>query len=76
MPAAETSVPRLALTTAEAAAAIGVHPKTLRNWRSQGRGPTPTRLGKNQTLYRVSDIDAWLSAVQAAGSVAAAGGAK
>lgn len=62
----------LALSSAEAAAALGVTAKTLANWRAGGLGPRPTRLGQNKVLYRVADLDAWLDAVQKAGSVKAA----
>lgn len=69
---------KLALSTAEAAEAIGVHVKTLRNWRAMGLGPAPTRLSPSQVVYRVEDIDAWLRAVKKAGSMRAVpfGGAK
>lgn len=53
-------VPRLALSTAEAAASIGVSAKTLRNWRSAGRGPVYVKLG-NRVSYRTTDLDAWLA---------------
>lgn len=31
---------------------------TLANWRSQGRGPSFTRVGK-RVMYRMSDVVAW-----------------
>lgn len=65
--AASTTVPRLALTSTDAAAAIGIDPGTLRNWRSQGRGPRYVRIGGNKVLYRVADLESWLDAAQAAG---------
>lgn len=64
------TTPRLALTSADAAAAIGIDPGTLRNWRSQGRGPAYVRISGNKILYRVADLEAWLD------DQAAAGGAK
>ena len=53
------------IPAAEAAAALGIVPDTLTNWRCWGRGPrfiktSPTRRGK--VLYRVSDIEAWQEA--------------
>ncbi|MDN6478475.1 helix-turn-helix transcriptional regulator, partial [Corynebacterium variabile] len=52
-PTTGTDLPRLAVSTADAAQMIGVSPKTLRNWRSLGRGPKPTTLSKSQVVYRV-----------------------
>ena len=61
------TAPRLALTSTDAAAAIGIDPGTFRNWRSQGRGPAYVRIGGNKVVYRVADLEAWLDAAQAAG---------
>lgn len=44
----------------EAAKALRVHPYTLRRWRSAQYGPMPVRVG-GRVLYRVSDIQKWLS---------------
>jgi excisionase family DNA binding protein len=61
----EEGVCRL-LTTAQAAAYIGVTQKTLQNWRTQGKSPAYIRLGdggpQGRCLYRLSDLDAWLAA--------------
>lgn len=71
---ATTATPaQFALSTAETAASIGVAAKTLRNWRAEGLGPRPTRLGGNQVVYRPADIERWLDVVQSKGSVKAAG---
>jgi predicted DNA-binding transcriptional regulator AlpA len=44
-----------------AAALLGIAPATLRNQRSQGRGPKYCRLGR-RIVYRVSDVSAYLDA--------------
>lgn len=49
------------LTPAEAAAYLRRAAKTLRNWRSEGTGPTYTGHGHG-VRYRQSDLDAWLKA--------------
>lgn len=43
---------------------LGVSPRTLANWRTQGIGPAFVRVGKvhSRTLYRVDDLRAWLDA--------------
>lgn len=48
--------------SAEAAQMLGINPRTLANWRAQGRGPAYVRLGKSRSpvLYRVGDIESWL----------------
>lgn len=56
-----TAVPRLALTANEAAASIGVAPKTLRNWRNRGTGPKFRRISPTLVLYRVTDLEAFLA---------------
>jgi predicted DNA-binding transcriptional regulator AlpA len=38
---------------------INVPEKTLRHWRSLGKGPRGVRIGR-RVMFRVSDIDAWL----------------
>lgn len=42
----------------QAASFLGVAPKTLANWRSQGRGPRFCRLGR-AIAYRQEDLDAF-----------------
>lgn len=49
------------LTTTDAAAALAIAPKTLRNWRSQGLGPPFIRLG-GAIRYRETDLQAWVDA--------------
>ncbi len=71
---------KLAVSTDEAAASVGLKPKTFRNWRSLGYGPKPTRMSPSMVVYRIEDLEAWLKAVQKAGSYKAVplaeGGAK
>jgi predicted DNA-binding transcriptional regulator AlpA len=49
------------LRTEEAAAYIGVKPKTLLNWRSLRKGPVAVKQGR-LLAYRVTDLDAYLAA--------------
>ena len=69
-----TSPPSVAAN--EAAAMLGVSPRTLANWRTQGIGPAFVRVGSvhSRTLYRVDDLAAWLDAnrVETAASMAVA----
>lgn len=53
---------RSVLTSAEAAELLGISPRTLANWRVQGRGPVYVRIGKKRSpvLYRICDIEDWL----------------
>lgn len=52
----------LAVAANEAAAMLGVSPRTLANWRTQGIGPAFIRVGAvhSRTLYRLDDLHAWL----------------
>jgi predicted DNA-binding transcriptional regulator AlpA len=47
------------LTTEEAAKILGMHPGTLKNWRSQGLGPKFCK-PQGAVRYRLSDIDDWM----------------
>ncbi|MGB3604385.1 MAG: helix-turn-helix domain-containing protein [Gordonia sp. (in: high G+C Gram-positive bacteria)] len=58
---ATTAVPRLSVTTNEAAEALGVAPKTLRNWRNRGAGPRYRRISPTLVLYRVEDLKSFLA---------------
>jgi predicted DNA-binding transcriptional regulator AlpA len=49
------------LRTDEAAAYIGVKPKTLLNWRSLRKGPVAVKQGR-LLAYRQADLDAYLAA--------------
>jgi len=49
------------MRTVEAAAYIGVAPKTLRNWRTLGKGPVAVRQGR-LIAYRRVDLDTYLAA--------------
>ncbi len=50
-----------AMTTDEAASYLGLSPATMRQWRSQGRGPAYLKNGSRVT-YLVHDLDAWRDA--------------
>lgn len=54
----------LSVNATEAAAMLGVSPRTLANWRTQGIGPAFIRIGAvhSRTLYRLDDLRAWLDA--------------
>ena len=47
------------LSNADAAAYLGISPKTLNDWRSAGRGPNYLKLG-TLVRYRQSELDAFL----------------
>lgn len=59
-----TDAPSLAVNAKDAAAMLGVAPRTLANWRTLGIGPAFVRIGQvhSRTLYRVDDLRAWLDA--------------
>jgi ribosomal protein S17E len=42
------------------AAVLSVRPKTLRNWRDQGYGPTPSRTMHGVAWYRLSELAEWI----------------
>ena len=44
-----------------AAALLGIAPATLRNLRSQGRGPKYCRVGR-RIVYRIRDVESYLDA--------------
>lgn len=48
------------LTSAEAAKYLGIRPTTLACWRSQGKGPAYTKLGR--IVYKKSDLDSYKAA--------------
>ncbi len=45
------------LTARQAADAIGIHVRTLANWRVQGRGPTFVKVSRGKVAYLASDVD-------------------
>ena len=49
------------VNTKDAAALLGLAPKTLENWRCQGKGPEFKNIG-NRCHYRVRDLEAYLTA--------------
>ena len=54
----------LSVPATEAAALIGVSPRTLSNWRTQGIGPALVRVGTphSRTPHRPDDLRTWLDA--------------
>ncbi len=52
------------LSTAEAAAILGLKPQTLRVMRCYGNGPQFVRLGSKhaRAMYRREDLQAWIEA--------------
>ncbi|MEJ5073423.1 helix-turn-helix domain-containing protein [Enterobacter ludwigii] len=52
-------------TRSEAAAYIGVAPRTMANWHSTGRVKIPFyKVGRKKTLYLKSDLDTYLESVR------------
>ena len=49
-----------ALPPIDAAAYLGVSPRTLENWRASGDGPDYARLGA-RVVYRIVDLDKFLA---------------
>lgn len=52
-------------TRAEAAAYLGLAPKTLENWQHQGKGPKHVKIG-GRVNYDLVDLDAYIEAQKAA----------
>jgi predicted DNA-binding transcriptional regulator AlpA len=50
------------LRTPEAAAYVGLSSSTLEKLRLTGNGPAYQKAGPKIVVYRVEDLDAWLSA--------------
>lgn len=48
------------LSTAEAAAVLGLKESTMRVWRSQGKGPGYYRVG-SAVRYKMDDLEAWIA---------------
>lgn len=53
------------LTRSEAAYILSVSVKTMSNWAHIGRGPRVVWIAKNEPRYSLSDINAWLTEVNA-----------
>jgi hypothetical protein len=54
-----TPLPKIAVTTEEAAQIYGPEKGTLANWRSQRKGPHFYRVGR-KILYKIADLEAFL----------------
>ena len=50
---------RIVVDTMGAAEYLGLHPRTLDNWRSQGRGPRYLRVGR-RIVYRIAHLEDYL----------------
>ncbi|HWJ68933.1 MAG TPA: helix-turn-helix domain-containing protein [Sphingobium sp.] len=53
------------LNSADAAAALGISPVTLKIWRCQGKGPRFIKLGdssRSGVVYDPAEIEAWKAA--------------
>jgi predicted DNA-binding transcriptional regulator AlpA len=59
--AGETTPAPAVMTERDAAEYLQMKPGTLRNWRSEGRGPKFIRLGA-AVRYRPVELDEWISA--------------
>ena len=53
------------LTTEQVAEYLQVSPSTIRRWRANGTGPTPTRIGR-QVRYHITHVHAWIAKQAAA----------
>ena len=53
--------PNESLTPQQAAEYLGQSPNTLRQWRSQGRGPAYEKRGRN-IRYKMDDLETWRNA--------------
>lgn len=51
----------MTLTTEQAARVLGVHPRTMKRWRSEHNGPAYTKLHAHQVRYSPADIKRWLA---------------
>ena len=49
------------MTTEEAAALLKLSPKTLQQWRSDGKGPAFVKLEGDAVRYTEADLMAWLA---------------
>lgn len=58
-PTTTSQHPNALLNTNEAAAFLGLKPRTLVKWRVAGYGPIFFKVG-SRVRYRVRDLDAWL----------------
>lgn len=56
---AETDIPRR-MNIHEVAEYLGVAPKTLRNWKTTGRGPRAVHYGAHSVGYLPEDVYSWV----------------
>jgi predicted DNA-binding transcriptional regulator AlpA len=51
--------PVLLLDERDAAASLGLQPRTLQLWRRTGEGPSFVRVSSRCVRYRVADLESW-----------------
>ena len=59
---AQDQTPTGLLKPAEAARYLGVHLRTLRQWKANGGGPAVCRLEAGTVRYRLVDLEAYVAA--------------
>jgi len=59
MPTTTDAPPRLLVSQRDAAAMLGVSPRTLELWRQCGDGPPYVRISSRCVRYRIADLEAW-----------------
>lgn len=67
----ETKSPSRVLLSAQAAERLGLSPKTLKRWRSEGTGPAFVVLSARRVGYYENVLDAWLAAREARNAIEA-----
>lgn len=58
----ESVLPEKLLSQTEAAAILGLLPRTLEHWRWQGKGPAYFRVAGGRVRYDAADVRKWLDA--------------
>ncbi len=51
--------PMILVSERDAAAALGLQPRTLQEWRRRGEGPRHVRISSRCVRYRVRDLEEW-----------------
>lgn len=57
-------MPDEALTPMQVARRLGVHPRTLKRWRSDGTGPPWFELPSGHARYSLQGLDDWIDAMK------------
>lgn len=58
---------KIAYSTAEAADALGLSPRTLQDWRLDGIGPTYRRISATRVIYTAEDLRSWVDSLARVG---------